>query len=259
MKKICLILSVILMLTFTACANKTDTSTTSGNDKIKTEKATSQEDIMNIDVQKMTNLEYVDYMKRAYTQKEPMKNDTIAVMETTMGTITIRLFPKAAPKAVENFIGHATSGYYEGIIFHRVMNDFMIQGGDPTGTGYHGESIWGEPFVDEFSPLALNFRGALSMANSGPNTNGSQFFIVQNPTLPEDYLNALKDAGMADSILNFYKEWGGYPSLDGVHTVFGAVIDGMDVVDAIAKVETDQNDKPLSDVKINKITVTKYE
>lgn len=258
MKKLSIILSLLMLLSFTACSSKSDPYK-----NLKTEKATSQEEFTMPDVTKLTEEEYVAYMKKAYTTKEPMKNDTIAVMETTMGNITIRLFPEVAPKAVENFIGHANSGYYEGIIFHRVMDNFMIQGGDPTGTGYHGESIWGEPFEDEFSPLALNFRGALSMANSGPNTNGSQFFIVQNPELPKDFLTMLEqmvEKGQYDAtFLEFYKEWGGYPSLDGVHTVFGAVIDGMDVVDSIAKVETDANDKPLSDIKINKITVTKYE
>lgn len=103
----------------------------------------------------------------------------VAVIKTTMGDITVQLYPKQAPKAVENFITHAKDGYYNGIIFHRVIKDFMIQGGDPTGTGRGGESIWGESFEDEFSPELHNFRGALSMANSGTNTNGSQFFIVQ--------------------------------------------------------------------------------
>ena len=102
-----------------------------------------------------------------------------AVIKTTLGDITVQLYPDEAPKTVENFITHAKNGYYDGIIFHRVINNFMVQGGDPTGTGRGGESIWGGSFEDEFTPGLRNFRGALSMANSGTNTNGSQFFIVQ--------------------------------------------------------------------------------
>ena len=107
------------------------------------------------------------------------EGDTLAIMETNHGDITIKLFPDEAPKAVENFVTHAEEGYYDGLTFHRVINSFMIQGGDPKGDGTGGESIWGEPFEDEFSDSLYNFNGALSMANSGKNTNGSQFFIVQ--------------------------------------------------------------------------------
>ena len=109
---------------------------------------------------------------------ELKKGDVIATIKTNFGSIRVKMLPEAAPKAVENFLTHARNGYYNGIIFHRVINDFMIQGGDPTGTGMGGESIWGDPFEDEFTPDARNFRGALSMANAGPGTNGSQFFIV---------------------------------------------------------------------------------
>ena len=109
---------------------------------------------------------------------KPVSGETVATMKTSMGDIKIRLFPEAAPKTVENFTTHAKNGYYDGLIFHRVINDFMIQGGDPTGTGCGGESIWGSTFEDEFCTDLHNLRGALSMANAGPGTNGSQFFIV---------------------------------------------------------------------------------
>ena len=108
----------------------------------------------------------------------PVKGDKIAVMTTNKGVIKFKLFEKECPKTVENFATHAVNGYYEGIIFHRVIKDFMIQGGDPTGTGRGGESIWGRNFPDEFDINLHNLRGALSMANAGPNTNGSQFFIA---------------------------------------------------------------------------------
>lgn len=114
-----------------------------------------------------------------YQMDKPAAGEEIAVLHTSMGDIKIRLFPDAAPKAVENFKGHIQDGYYNGLKFHRVIEDFMIQGGDPAGDGTGGESIWGTPFEDEFNSNLLNIRGALSMANSGVDTNGSQFFIVQ--------------------------------------------------------------------------------
>ena len=111
--------------------------------------------------------------------REPKAGDTIVTMHTNFGDVKFLMFPEVAPKTVENFTTHAKESYYDGLIFHRVIDGFMIQGGDPTGTGRGGESIWGDAFEDEFSPEAHNFRGALSMANAGPDTNGSQFFIVQ--------------------------------------------------------------------------------
>jgi cyclophilin family peptidyl-prolyl cis-trans isomerase len=151
----------------------------------------------------------------------------IVVMETTMGNIELELFAKEAPKTVENFLGLVKKGYYNGIIFHRVIDNFMVQGGDPAGTGRGGESIWGKPFADEFSSK-LKFEGAgiLAMANAGPNTNGSQFFITLVAT----------------------------PWLDGKHTIFGKVVNGMDVVKAIGKVQVSQGtSKPLKDVVMKKV------
>jgi len=155
----------------------------------------------------------------------------VAVMQTNMGIIEIELFEKQTPKTVENFAGLAKKGYYNGVIFHRVIDNFMIQGGDPTGTGRGGESLWGGKFEDEFvTTLKHDFAGILSMANAGPNTNGSQFFITVVPT----------------------------PWLDGHHTVFGKVINGMDIVYAISKVETSKpGDKPIKDVVMEKVTIEK--
>ena len=131
----------------------------------------------------------------------------------------------------------------------------MIQGGDPKGDGTGGESIWGHPFEDEFSNELFNLRGALSMANSGPNTNGSQFFIVQNKNVPKRMIKEIDAAGYPKEIVKAYKQ-GGTPWLDGRHTVFGQVIDGMDVVDEIAKVPRDKaNDKPKEDVIIKNIQI----
>ncbi|KRL93218.1 peptidylprolyl isomerase [Levilactobacillus hammesii] len=175
-------------------------------------------------------------------------------IETSMGTIQLQLFPEQAPKTVENFVTHAKAGYYDGMTFHRVIPNFMIQGGDPTGTGMGGESIWGQPFEDEFSPELYNLRGALSMANAGPNTNGSQFFIVQDKDMTDQMQSQMKDAGFPEEIVDAYKD-GGTPWLDFRHTVFGQVIKGMDVVDAIAAVKTDASDQPATPVTMDKVTV----
>lgn len=178
----------------------------------------------------------------------------VAVLETTKGTVKIQLFPAQAPKTVENFVGLIEKGYYDGIIFHRVISDFMIQGGDPTGTGMGGESLWGDSFEDEFSDEVFNLRGALSMANAGPNTNGSQFFIVQASRVPANMLRQLKGL-VPDEVVSVYGEQGGTPWLDKRHTVFGHVIEGMDVVDDMAKVRVNYADKPLEDIKIIKATI----
>ena len=177
-----------------------------------------------------------------------------AVLKTNQGEIKIQLFPEQAPMTVENFIRLAQKGYYDGTIFHRVISDFMIQGGDPEGNVTGGESIWGHPFEDELSRELFNIRGALSMANSGPNTNGSQFFIVQNKNMPKRYIKQMEPAGYPKEIIHAYKQ-GGPPWLDGRHTVFGQVITGMDVVDKIAKSKKDKMDKPLEDITIDSIQV----
>jgi peptidyl-prolyl cis-trans isomerase B (cyclophilin B) len=147
---------------------------------------------------------------------------TTATLHTSKGPISIELFDEDAPRTVENFRKLAGDGFYDGVIFHRVIPDFMIQGGDPTGTGRGGP---GYQFEDEFNQNKV-VRGALAMANAGPNTNGSQFFIVTAEATP----------------------W-----LDGKHTVFGRVTDGMDVVDEISNVDTDANDKPRDDVRIERV------
>ncbi|MGN1034117.1 MAG: peptidylprolyl isomerase [Oscillospiraceae bacterium] len=190
---------------------------------------------------------------------ELKEGDTIATIQTSLGNITIRLFPEYAPKACENFTSLAKNGYYNGITFHRVIDDFMIQAGDPTATGAGGESIWNKPFEDEFTPNLRNFRGALSMANCGPNTNGSQFFIVQaDKKATENIANSPFSQTIPAKTLEKYIEVGGTPWLDDHHTVFGQVIDGLDIVDKIAAVKTDANSKPIDDVTIEKIEISIY-
>jgi peptidyl-prolyl cis-trans isomerase B (cyclophilin B) len=148
-----------------------------------------------------------------------------AIIQTNHGPIHVELYPDDAPKTVDNFMKLANDGFYDSVIFHRVIPDFMIQGGDPTGTGSGGP---GYTFEDEFNHHKVE-RGALAMANAGPNTNGSQFFVVTTEAAP----------------------W-----LDGKHTVFGRVTDGMDVVDKIAEQPRDGRDKPHEDVVIESVSVS---
>lgn len=186
--------------------------------------------------------------------------DTLANIKTSMGEVKVVLFPEVAPKAVENFVKHSKDGYYDGIIFHRVIEDFMIQGGDPTGTGRGGESIFGQSFEDEFSLEYRNYRGALSMANAGPGTNGSQFFIVQGPKIEGRIISQMREMTAEDGypaeVVDAYEELGGAYWLDFKHTVFGQVYEGMDIIDNIAKVAKDPMDKPLEDIIIENIEIT---
>lgn len=194
--------------------------------------------------------------------KDPVKGEEIAVLKTNHGVIKLRLFEQAAPKAVENFKTHIKNGYYDGVTFHRIIDEFMIQGGDPTGTGMGGESIWNKDFEDEFDLHFRNIRGALSMANAGPNTNGSQFFIVQKGPVEADIIKQMRsmaaENGYPDEIVDVYENLGGTYWLDGKHTVFGQVFEGMDVVDEIASQPKNAMDKPLKDVVIEKATIETF-
>ncbi len=190
--------------------------------------------------------------------KKPACGEQTAVIKTNYGDMKFRLFPSVAPKAAENFITHAKDGYYNGMIFHRVINDFMIQGGDPTGTGMGGESIWGKPFEDEFDIRLRNYRGALSMANSGPNTNGSQFFIVQADKVPGMMLSQMEELaeqGFPPAVYDNYSKIGGTPWLDFKHTVFGQLYEGFDVLDSIARCSVDASDKPINDVVMESVEI----
>ena len=188
-------------------------------------------------------------------QFEEIKDtDVLANIVTNKGTIKIKLFPNIAPLAVENFLELAKKGYYNDIIFHRVIKDFMIQTGDPDGTGMGGNSIWNKPFKDEFDIGYRNFKGAVSMANAGPGTNGSQFFIVQKSDTEDNYLNQMRkmgeDDGYPEEVVDAYEKHGGTFWLDFKHTVFGHVYEGMDIVDDIANTKVGPNDKPVEEIKI---------
>jgi len=233
-----------------------------------------------------------------YQLEMPEEGEEVCVLHTNYGDISMRFFPEAAPKAVYSFKAHVLSGYYDGLIFHRVMDNFMIQGGDPNGNGTGGESIWGEDFEDEFHTNLVNISGSVSCANAGPNTNGSQFFINLAPAAGVDwagleayskeymvyydqYVHTYGEEGgrmfiqMYGSTVNFehvteeykalYDAHGGNMHLDGAystsgagHTVFAQVYEGLDVVKSIMQTETDEDDKPLEDVVILSAEIIPY-
>lgn len=251
-----LIISILFVLT--GCNENTDLTSTKNN---ISSNSTTESDVE--DGEKILN--EFDYKTAVEKQMEmPKDGETIAIIKVkNYGDIKVKFFPEVAPKAVENFITHAKNGYYNGVTFHRVIEEFMIQGGDPEGTGYGGESIWGYGFGTELALELVPYRGSLCMAmSSQPNSIGSQFFITQANY--SEYVNSyFKNSGFPEGLLEQYKVYGGYMSLYLQYTVFGQVYEGMDVVDKIAKVETfseeeGQADKPVKDVVIEKIKVTTY-
>ncbi|HFI0039385.1 TPA: peptidylprolyl isomerase [Streptococcus suis] len=259
-----LFLALTSTILLTACASNSTTSTSSSSSSSSSSTLETTTDTT-ASSQYAKDLAYaINNPNASFPQlsSEIAENEAAVKIKTTEGDITIKLFPEQAPLTVENFLTHAKEGYYNGTIFHRVIKDFMIQGGDPLGNGTGGESIWagkgttidaGYGFKDEISAFLYNIRGSLSMANAGAGTNGSQFFINQNTT---DMSSQLSTSSYPGKIIEAYKN-GGNPNLDGKHTVFGQVIEGMDIVDKIASVETDSSDKPKTDVKIESIEIVK--
>ena len=276
MKKICTLCAALLVtLSLAACASGPNAA----EQVIGTEGTVAMEDL--------TPSSDADKEAIGYQLEAPEAGEEICVLKTKYGDIKLRFFPDAAPKAVYNFKSLALSGYYDGLTFHRVIDDFMIQGGDPEGTGAGGQSIWGEDFEDEFHTNLLNITGAVSCANRGANTNGSQFFInavepvtidwSQYETLYSYYETApdqftamyggtLDMDKVTDEYKSLYEENGGNPHLDGAystagtgHTVFAQVFEGMDVVREIMQVETDDNDMPLTEVTILSAEIVPYE
>ena len=205
-----------------------------------------------------------DYEAAAEEQMaEPKAGETIAVMHVKgYGDITFKFFEDKAPKAVKNFLTHAKEGYYNGVKFHRVMEDFMIQGGDPKGDGTGGESIWGEGFEEEIDQSLVPYRGALCMASAGTGTSSleSQFFIVQAKA-DDTQASSMLSYGYPEGLVKSYQKYGGYLSLYKSYTVFGQVIFGMEVVDKIAQTEktlssSGELSSPVNDIIIESIDVT---
>lgn len=214
-----------------------------------------------------SNEESVDNSSNASVQianfTAPQKDDTIITMKIKdYGTVKIRLFPEYADKGVENFVGLAEKGYYDGLTFHRVINDFMIQGGDPEGTGMGGESMWGGSFDGGTDPHLIHAAGAVAYANSGSTaTDGSQFYIVTGEVYSPEDLEQYKSYGysFSDEAMEIYSTAGGTPWLDGAYTIFGQVYDGLDVIFEIQKTETGADDKPVEDVIIESVKVGEYD
>ena len=190
----------------------------------------------------------------------PVAGDTIAVFDTSMGEIRAVLFPDGAPRAVENFVTLARQGYYDGLSFHRVIEDFLIQSGDPTGTGTGGQSAFGGYFADEISDRLHNYTGALAMANSGEDSNGSQFFIVATgaDSVSRQLADKMLTAGWRQEVVDAYRACGGAPYLDSRHTVFGQVYQGMETVYKIAAQATDENDRPKQEILLNRVQIAEY-
>ncbi len=241
LKKVMISASLVLALgLFTACKSDNATNDTKESSTKTTESS-------------------VDLNKVALPQLDNKVTDDEYLVElvTTEGNVKIKLFPKQAPEAVENFVKHAKDGYYKDTPFHRVIKDFMIQGGDPKGDGTGGESIWKKGFKTETSNQLYNIRGALSMARAeSRSSNGSQFFIVTNK---EDVSDGLAIQYYPEKIIEAYKK-GGAPQLDGEYTVFGQVTEGMDVVDKIADGEvkdggSGEKSTPTNPVKVSEVNV----
>lgn len=243
MKKKLLVMACMLgmMLMVTACGDKEKEEDTSAN---TTEASTKSAEYEEVDIHEASK---VDQMAK------PEKGETIAIVKVKdYGTMKFKFFNQDAPLAVENFVTLAYNGFYDGITFHRVIDNFMIQGGDPTGTGGGGTTIWGTEFENEQSDALIPVRGALCMANAGRDTNSSQFFVVQNKVASEDTYGGKT---VTEEQKAKFDEYGGYPYLTGDYTVFGQMYAGYDVLDAIAATETDGNDSPLEEVVIESITI----
>lgn len=264
---ISVIIMIIASLFFlTACDQTEEGNFTSTN-------STSSQSVNTAVENTVEETKVVNFAEAAEKQMAmPNDGETVAIIKVkNFGEIKVKFFDEIAPKAVENFTTHAKNGYYDGLIFHRVINEFMIQGGDPTGTGMGGESIWGTGFGTELSQELVPYRGSLCMAmSSAPNSIGSQFFITQANY--SDTMNEyMKLGGFPEDLLEQYKKYGGYLSLFMQYTVFGQVYEGLDVLDKIATVETssvplvinginygNQDDRPVEDVIIEKVEVTTY-
>lgn len=311
MKRLLLVgLSILLLFSFCACGDSSNDVSSTNSTVAPTVK---KPDFVEVGENGSRTDDAVGFQLEL-----PEVGEEIVILKTNMGDIYMRLFPDSAPITVTNFVTHCKNGYYNGITFHRVIEDFMIQGGDPSGDGSGGQSVWGSAFEDEFNANLINIRGSVAMANAGVNTNGSQFFINQNKkantkesldfeTLCEQYTDLYEDQltdnyeiyvaqygktfkeeyptakdyvkfyiesfvgskimrsdKVPEEVWELYKKQGGNITLDGAwkteggHTVFAHVFKGMDVVDAIAGVATNENDKPAKDVIIESTVVTTF-
>lgn len=274
---ISILLTLLLAISLCACSNTASTGSLTNVCN------TDPKDIIKLDRFEKQNTD----KKIGHQLEMPENGEEIAIVTTNYGTYKMRFFPEEAPATVYNFKKLAQNGYYNGLVFHRVIENFMIQGGDPYGTGSGGESIWKEQFDDEFSKNLFNITGSVAMANSGKDTNGSQFFINFNEeAIQWDYYQAVYEQyyspnpdefnayyggtvnteKLTNEIKDLYDEYGGNIHLDGKlntagrgHTVFAQVFEGLDVIEDISHVNTGENDRPASDVVIESIVIAEYQ
>lgn len=275
MKKLITMLMVLVMLfSFAGCGDRKNSVAGSGKDAMTADAdlmqttenpgdtTTEQKKASDGSTMDMTGVVTAERIEGFDQTAAPQAGDTIATISVEgYGDIKVRFFDKIAPYGVKNFITHAKEGYYDGLTFHRIIKDFMIQGGDPEGTGMGGESIWGEPFYNEISEQTCIIRGSLCYANSSMDpSNGSQFFITQKESVTEEEMDGYEKQGLSftEEQRKVYLEKGGCPWLQNGFTVFGQVYEGMDIVDTLSKVETDENDMPKQPVKITSVTVSQY-
>ena len=255
-----IIIVIVLITIFMSSSSDEKITNTVTSDNEEEETEVDEAEQFKLDLANLTSDEALENAE--IQMAEPEEGETVAIFHIeNYGDITVKFFEDVAPKAVENFVTHAEEGYYDGLTFHRVISEFMIQGGDPEGDGTGGESIWEEDFEEELSTTVLPYKGALCMASRGTGTSslGSQFFIVQSnyTSNMESYLTYYGYS----NLLSSYQTYGGdlYDlAIYAQYTTFGQVIDGLDIVDEIASVETDSSDKPVEDVVISSIEITTY-
>lgn len=251
-------LTIILLLNLlTACGSDTTGTTDKANDGAEaTTQAAAEATTEAPMISKYDKVEI--HTPKEFSQTgEPEEGETVAIIHIKdMGDICVKFFYEDSPLAVENFVTLAANGYYDGIIFHRIIDDFMIQGGDPTGTGMGGESMWGTEFKNEFSDRLGQINGSLAMARTSQlDTNGSQFFINAGPEMTEEYLEYYQ---VKENLWDDFLEHGGNPHLQDQYTVFGQVYEGMELVETLSSVETDSSDKPTKDIVIESIKIKQY-
>ena len=239
-----------------SCGSDKNTFTTSDSDSDKTTSASAEETTAAAETTTVENVDIANFTA-------PEKGDTIIVMNVKdYGTVKFRLFPEYAEKGVENFVELAKKGYYDGLKFHRVITDFMVQGGDPQGTGIGGESAWGGKFDGGTDAHLIHASGALAYANSGStSTDGSQFYVVTGTKYTAKDLDELGQRGypLSDNAKKIYQEVGGAPWLDGSYTVFGQVIDGLDVIFKIQNVSVDAQSMPYKELIMESVKVGEYD
>jgi cyclophilin family peptidyl-prolyl cis-trans isomerase len=271
-KKIALFLTLLMSVSLCACNNApviannsaSETTVSDGNIEDDTQTEDSDEQIANIlsdsDSQEDSDVDILNF-----TQPE-IGEEIVVIKVKDYGTIKIKLFEDECPNGVENFKRLITEqNYYDNLTFHRVIKDFVIQGGDPNGNGTGGESIWGDGFEQEFNDGLRHFAGALAYATSSDHLNKSQFYIVcpaDCSKLTDDNFESFSEyygASYPENVIEKYREVGGVPYLDGGYQVFGQVFEGMDVVEAIQNVETDSNDMPLDDIIMESVTIEEYD